>query len=293
MRITPRAVVLTSMHGLNRNLSAVGNLQEQLTSGRTFSKPSESPTGTNQSMQIRAERRAAEQHARNISDGKGWLAQADSALQTMTNMARRVRDLAVQANNTGAMSATAKQALSAEVTEIRNALLGVANQTIDGRPVFGGVTGGNAAYDTTGAWIGSDAAAVTRRISDIDTVRIDITGPEAFGPPGNDLFTVVDRIAKAVTGDPAALGGHMDDLDVAMDRMITGLADVGARHARIEHAEQTVSDRLLRLHGRLNEVESIDLPKTIMDLEMQRVGYEASLKATARVIQPSLLDFLR
>ena len=43
----------------------------------------------------------------------------------------------------------------------------------------------------------------------------------------------------------------------------------------------------------LSEVESIDLPKTIMELQMQEVAYKSALGATARVVQPSLLDFLR
>ena len=53
MRITQRAVALTSLQGLNRNLSAVGKLQEQLTSGRQINKPADSPTGTNRAMQTR------------------------------------------------------------------------------------------------------------------------------------------------------------------------------------------------------------------------------------------------
>ena len=43
----------------------------------------------------------------------------------------------------------------------------------------------------------------------------------------------------------------------------------------------------------LAEVENIDLPKTIVELQMQEVAYKAALGATARVVQPSLLDFLR
>ena len=40
-------------------------------------------------------------------------------------------------------------------------------------------------------------------------------------------------------------------------------------------------------------MENADLPKTVVDLQMQQVAYQASLGATARVMQPSLLDFLR
>ncbi len=83
MRITQRAVALTSLQGLNRNLDAVGKLQTQLTSGRLINTVSDSPTGTNRAMQTRDEQAANAQQARNISDAQSWLDQSDSALQTM------------------------------------------------------------------------------------------------------------------------------------------------------------------------------------------------------------------
>src|SRR5215217_7286114 len=123
MRITQRAVALTSLRGLNRNLDAVGKLQQQLTSGRLISAPSDSPTGTNKAMQTRAEQTATLQHARNITDAKGWLEQTDSVLQQMSDTARRVRDLTVQGLSTGSNSAASMQALSTEVTSLREGLL--------------------------------------------------------------------------------------------------------------------------------------------------------------------------
>jgi flagellar hook-associated protein 3 FlgL len=53
------------------------------------------------------------------------------------------------------------------------------------------------------------------------------------------------------------------------------------------------TDQLLTLTTSLSEAEDIDLPKTIVELQMQEVAYKAALGATARVVQPSLLDFLR
>lgn len=49
----------------------------------------------------------------------------------------------------------------------------------------------------------------------------------------------------------------------------------------------------MALRGSLAQVENIDLPKTIVELQMQQVAYQAALGATAKVIQPTLLDFLR
>jgi flagellin-like hook-associated protein FlgL len=293
VRITQRAVALTSLQGLNRNLDAVGKLQQQLTSGRLISAPSDSPTGTNKAMQTRGDQAAVAQQGRNISDAQSWLDLTGSALQTMLETTRRVRDLTVQGASTGTSSPASRQALATEVASLREGLLSMANGDVRGRPLFGGVTSGNEAYDADGVWAGKDGTPVTRRISDTETIRIDITGPEAFGRPGEDLFAVVDRIATDLTAAPAALTGHLADLDKVIEGMLGAVADVGSRAARIERVELVNSDRALALSAQLAETENIDLPHTIMRLQMQQVGYEAALAATAKAISPTLMDYLR
>jgi flagellin-like hook-associated protein FlgL len=293
VRITQRAVALTSLQGLNRNLDAVGRLQQQLTSGRLINAPSDSPTGTNKAMQTRAEQAAVAQQGRNISDAKGWLEQADSSLREMLDATRRVRDLTVQGLNTGAGSDTSRQALATEVASLRDGLLSLANTAVQGRPIFGGVTPGAKAYNSDGTWAGLAGPAVTRRLSEGETVRVDLTGPEAFGADGTNLFDVVGRITTNLTADPAALEADLTALDGAIQRMSTSVADIGSRAARVERAEQLNFDRTLGLRSRLAETENVDLPETIMRLQMQQVGYEAALAATAKAISPTLLDYLR
>jgi flagellar hook-associated protein 3 FlgL len=294
MRITQRAVALTSLQGLNRNLDAVGKLQQQLTSGRLISSPSDSPTGTNVAMQTRGDKAANAQQSRNLTDAQSWLEQTDSALQTMLATSRRVRDLTVQGLNTGASADVSQQALATEVTSLREGLLSLANLQIQGRPLFGGVTSGGKAYDpSTGGWSGQGGTPVTRRVSDTEKIRVDLTGPEAFGTPNNDLFAVVGRIASDMTANPAGLEVHLADLDVIMKGMQAAVADVGTRASRVEKLQQINFDRGIALTQRLGETENIDLPNTIMRLEMQKVGYEAALSATAKSIQPTLMDYLR
>ncbi len=295
MRITQRAVALTSLQGLNRNLDTLGKLQTQLTSGRLISAPSDSPSGTNRAMQTRSEQAAVAQQARNISDAKGWLEQTDSTLRTMLETTRRVRDLTVQGLNSGGLTDEARRALATEVTSLREGLVTLANTKNQGRPLFGGVTALPNAYDpTSGAWIGVTAGpAITRQISDAEDLRIDVTGLEAFGAAPADLFTVVQSIGTDLTAAPTALAGHLDALDLVMEGMQSAVADIGARGSRLERVEAINADRAITLGSQLAETENIDLPNTIMRLQMQQVGYEAALSATAKALQPTLLDFLR
>jgi flagellar hook-associated protein 3 FlgL len=293
VRITQRAVALTSLQGLNRNLDAVGKLQQQLTSGRLINTPADSPTGTNRAMQTRAEQAAVAQQGRNINDAKGWLEQGDSSLREMLDTTRRVRDLTVQGLNTGAVSEASQKALATEVASLREGLLSLANTTVQGRPLFGGVTPGAKAYNNDGTWAGLAGPGVTRRLSGSETVRVDLTGPEAFGPDGSNLFDVVGRITTNLTTDPVALATDLADLDTAIKRMSTSVADIGSRASRVDRADQLNFDRSLSLQSQLAETENVDLPNTIMRLQMQQVGYEAALAATAKAISSTLLDYLR
>ena len=299
MRITHRAVTQTALLGLNTNLSAVTKLQQQLTSGKLISTASDSPTGTNRALQVRQDQSAALQHSRNITDGQSWLTETDSRLQSVIEHVHRVKQLTVQGMNTGAMSQAAREAIGVEVEQLRQGMLGLANATINGRPVFGGPTVGSTAYDVgTGAYTGVGGAdgvpvqAIMRRVSNSEEIRIDVTGPEAFGAGDSDLFAIVGRIAENVVGDPAALSVDLNALDGALDRLLDVTAAVGARAARMDAAAQLNADLQLTLASQLMDIEDIDLAKTIMQLNQTEVGYKAALQATAQVIQPTLVDFL-
>ena len=175
----------------------------------------------------------------------------------------------------------------------------MANTTYLDRPVFGGNTGGRAAYSTPaagdigGTYEGDDGIAL-RTVAAGTQVEVSVTGPQAFGDGTDDqLFDVLNGLAAQLRGVPGDAGGVTDlsdglsKLDRAVDRLIGVVGKVGARLNRVEAMKATAEDSLVTLTNSLSEVESIDLPKTIMDLQMQEVAYKAALGATARVVQPS------
>lgn len=307
MRVTQRAITLTSLQGLNTNLAALQKLQQQLSSGKMISQPSDDPTGTNTSMVTRQDIAGNTQYARNISDGQTFLDATDSSLQNVLTQLQRVRTLTVQALNNGANDPASENDIATEVSGIRESLLGQVNQVVQGRPIFGGVTTGTQAYqedpltgDISYQGIGGTASVaaqpLTRRVSNVETIRVDITGPEAFGdattPTGKDMFSVVKNITNDVN-DPSALSQDLADLDGVIQGVTTALADVGTREARMQTAATNNSTQSLSLQAKLSATEDIDMPKSIMNMQMQQVSYQAALKVTAQALQPTLLDFLR
>lgn len=291
-RITERSLADMTMLGLQANLTRLGALQQQLSSGKQISRPSDSPTGTIASMQIRSDLRQLQQYVRNADDGKGWLNSLDSALTGGVGMVRQVRLLALQGMSEGSTDAAAREAMAIEVDHLRESLLGVANTNYLNRPIFGGTVAGHNAFDTAGNYVG-DNGQVLRTVGNGIKVRVDSPAGMAFGTGSNQLFSVLSRISNDLRNNPSALGSDVDLLDTTNNLMQAQLADVGARYNRLVQLGQAASDRAIDLQANLSDVEDIDLPKTIMELQLQQTAYQVALGATARVVQPSLQDFLR
>ena len=76
-------------------------------------------------------------------------------------------------------------------------------------------------------------------------------------------------------------------------KVIQSLGDVGARTARIDATKTNVDSQRLDLKARISENEDVDLPATIMNLQSQQVAYQSALGASAKILQTSLLDYLR
>jgi flagellar hook-associated protein 3 FlgL len=304
-RITQRLMVGHSLASLQAGLGRLARTQEQLSTGRVINRPSDNPIGTNSAMRLRSETAAQTQYARNADDGLGWLGRIDSTLQSVLPQVNRARELVLQGASSGSNTAASRGALATEVEQIRASVLASANTQYVGRPVFGGTTTGKQAYDqATGAYVGqpvtqpvpAPGTTVERSVADGVRIRVDVSGPEVFGPAGSDLFKVLDDVVthlRADPADPAALSGDLDKLDAALRSIRTAVADVGTRYGRLERAAQTAKDVTLDLQASLSEVENVDIAKATMDLQLQEVAYQASLATTARVLQPSLLDFLR
>jgi len=291
-RVTDSTMQTRAMADLQRTMSRGQKLQGQISSGKQLSRPSDSPTGTVTSLQLRGEVRATQQYSRNADDGLGWLGTIQDKLGDASSSVIRVRDLTVQGLNS-ANNDESRQALAVEIDNIRASLIGEANTKYMNRPVFGGTTAGAVAYDDAGTYKG-DASPTTRTVGPNSKVRIETTGPEAFGSGNTQLFQVLSDISRDMrANDTDTLNSDLANLDTAHDLLKSTLSDVGARYNRVTQMKQSAEDHLLSVSSQLSDIEDVDLPKAIMELQIQQTSYQAALAATAKVIQPSLIDFLR
>ncbi|MFB7894214.1 flagellar hook-associated protein FlgL [Microbacterium sp. NPDC056044] len=291
-RVTGLGMTQTAMRHLQANLSELARLQEQATSQRAFSAPSDDPAAAATALGLHAEQRRVEQYARNVDDGLAWVTAIDSAISASTALLRRARDLTVQGSNDGALDATAKEAVAVELEGIRAELLAKANTTLLGRTVFAGTSDAGAAFAPDYSFNGAPGAEVVRRVSDSATVRVDADGAEVFGEGAGSVFALLDGIVADLRAG-VNTGVRLAEVDERLTAMLGAQGAVGARQSRIERAREAQVADSVSLEARRAAVEDVDTVEVLVRLQAQELVYRSALAVTGRVLQPSLLEYLR
>jgi flagellar hook-associated protein 3 FlgL len=290
-RITQRSIADRSLANLERNLARVSDLQDQVSSLKRIRKPSDDPVGTVSALEYRAQVGRRDQIDRNLDDARAWLGATDNALQGVVEKLNRARDLGIQGRN-GSLGQPERAALAAEVDQLREGVLNLANSTYLDRPIFAGNARTTAAYDASGAYLG-DSGVVARTIAPGERLTVNTSGPATFGAPGASVFDALSALSAALRTDPSQIDAAMSTLDASTQNVLGALADVGARGQRVDDMKTrngTVTDDLKKS---LSDVEDVDVTKALVELNVQQVAYQSALSATAKAIQVSLVDFLR
>lgn len=93
--------------------------------------------------------------------------------------------------------------------------------------------------------------------------------------------------------DQEGTGLLLQNMDDGMQHLLNIRAGVGAKDIRLERTHSRLIDLELNFTELLSEVEDADITKLVTDLATFENNYQSSLMASARIVQPSLLDFLR
>jgi flagellar hook-associated protein 3 FlgL len=296
-RVTTSTAARTLMADVGAAHRRLVGAQQRVSSGKQLTKPSDSPTGVMSSLNRRAELRRYDQYARSATDATAWLNTADSTLSTVVDRVHRARDLLLGAVSAGA-DQQSRNASATELESLGDELVGLANTTYLGRPIFGGVVDTPTAYASDGTYEG-DGGAVVRSVGPGTDVTVNLGGEAVFGvqdadPAQGNLFQVVRQAAADLrAGNVAGAGAAIGRLDSALSRVGSAQATIGARTNQIESVTGRNSDVAIQLRSGLSEVEDVDYAQALIDFQTQQMAYQASLSVTAKIIQPTLLDFLR
>lgn len=297
-RVATNAAINRISSDLTRTFNRMSDVQSQISSGRRLQRPSDDPSKVANAMEERATRRRLEQYTANATDASGWLKATDDTLVALQEQAAQAKARATSAVNGGTSAAT-RQAIAADIENIRSSMLQLANATYQGRSLFAGTAAVAQAYTASGTYDGDDGA-VSRTIDEGVTLQVNVHGTEVFGaadtadPLAGDLFQVLGAMADAArSGSSTAMAAASGALDGAIDRMSEAQIRVGGAAVQVDTTIGRNELVMLDVKERLSSIEDVDLAEAIISLRSDEASYQAALGVTARVIQPSLLDFLR
>lgn len=292
-RVTNLTMTAAAQRTLQAQQSKLAGLQDKAATLNKISRPSDDPTATGEAMQTRARLAANAQYGRNIEDGGRWLTAADSALGDANNVLNKIRDLTVQAGN-GALNKTAKDAIAIQLDGLNQDLLSIANTKHLGRNIFAGSSDTATAFGPADPSVFNGVAdsSVERRISADQTIRVDADGSKIFGAGDSSVFKLVSDMATALRAG-SDISPKLNDVDAALKNVISGRAEIGTQQVRLDRAGNVNTELGASLDAQKTGIEKADLGSVIMDLKLQETNYQVALAATAKVLQPTLMDFLR
>lgn len=299
MRITSSMMVNDLIRSLNNNMRQMNKSQNQLSTGRKINRPSDDPSGVVKSLRLRTVINEGEQYLENINEALNFMETTDAALRSVNDVLQRVRDLTVQAAN-GTNSDQDVQAIAEEVKELIEQLKMVANSTYGSKYIFAGTNVTQAPCEGD-YWSGNEESLEVEIGVGIK-IPINLNMKAFFGNPGGldtlgnpdgGIFDVLNMLHNSMeTGDLAQVGDMLENIDLKINELLSEWSKVGARVNRMEMQQNRLEDGQISLTGLLAETEDADMEEVIMNLQMQENVYRASLAAGARIIQPSLVDFL-
>lgn len=300
MRITNKMIKMSSLNSLTANLKRLNDLQEKLSSGKNVVRPSDNPVLTTRAMDLTRSLKEMEQYTRNVEDSISWLNLTDSALNDLTAIFHRVRELATRGASES-VPEYSRKAIAMEVDQLIDQVIAIGNTTYGGRYIFAGYkTVGSEKPFVRGKPHNGDGGLIKREISPGVEIAVNVTGKEVFTDSGifdetNIGAGVLNDLKVALeTGDTDTISQQiLGRLDQALDKVLEVRARVGARVNRLELMKNRWVEGKINYTQLLSEFQDIDVAEVVTQLKTEENVYQTALAAIARTIQPSLINYLQ
>lgn len=131
-------------------------------------------------------------------------------------------------------------------------------------------------------------------ILEFDAVEVDSNGKETKVP--KDLSAIFSNILNHIDDSNQVSelnNGDLKDISSAIDSLLKLRSEVGAKQNRMDSAKEKNEDETFNLTSILSRTEDIDITQKTMEYATLQTVYMASLQTSAKVLQPTLLDYLR
>lgn len=295
MRITNNMLSGNLLRNLETAQGRMDQLQNQLSSNLKISRPSDDPVGIQNAMRFKSNIASVEQWKNNADEALSYMETTDSTLDEITSMIQRARELSVK-GATGSLSADDRSNIAIEVDQINEQLHMMANTQIGSKYIFSGTATDKELITSGGTWQGNNQE-VKFEVGNNLNLSISVNGNNLFGDTATNpagIFTTLSALSTALkTNNSTEINSALGKLDNNIDNIIALRSDLGARTNRMTALREQLDTTSANLQENLSSIQDADMAKTITDFTSQQNVYKAALSVGAKIIQPSLVDFMR
>lgn len=301
-RISTRTLHESIAQSIGAANQKVLKLQQGLGDGRAVRRPSDDPVRTHQSMLFREQIRAGDQYERTLSGTISVLSATESAMQDMQDILADLRALQASASD-DSVGAEGRQVIAAQIGDAMELLVSLGNTQYAGRYLFGGRQTlspplvvrrtSEGTTESVGLSPGGVAGSLKRQVSADVSLTINVTAVDLFGQ-GAELFSTLGEFRGALLrNDGDAIRSAAEKLDRAGERVSDATTVIGSLMSRAESLHLQVQQERVSYEDGRSRAEDLDMARAIVDFQSQQVALQAALSSGSRILNLSLLDFLK
>lgn len=310
MRITNSSMIRNHMYDVQQGLQRMDNLNKQLDSQKQINRVSDDPHKAIKIMNLNNEIKYAEKHNQNVEEVVGWMNNTDANLEEFGTLLGDIKNSILKVGN-GTYSDEEMKAIQAEMNEKIKALGETLNTTHGGRYMFGGTS-----VDEPPVQIEEKDGVVTLKlnpninsedlkaeISDGINLDYNVSASEIFNKDGknyldsiNDLSKLMNDIANGVDVEDnkkELLGDVKKNIDDFFNHTVDTRTKFGVKVNTAEKIKDLNDENILNMKGVLSLEQDVNYVDKFIELKSAEMVYNASIQVGAKLIQPSILDYLR
>ncbi len=297
MRITNKMMTDNVSANLFRQANRLLDAQEVVTTEKIINRPSDDPIGMGKVLDYRKAISSIGQYQRNLTQGKMWIEHSEVVLDEVNDLLRQAKEIAL-VQSEGSSERDDRATAAQQVKNIYDQVMQLANTKLGDRYMFAGHQTGtvpitrDAAYNAT---YNGDAGEIRMIIGENTDLDVNADGVQVFDN-GTDTFDVLRQLKDALENpvyNQTDISNQIQPIIDAGSQVKSARSEGAANYTRLELTESQLKILKLNVENMLSETENADIAQAIVNLKNQETAYETALAAAARVIQPSLINFLK
>lgn len=324
MRITNASMVRSHLYDTQNNLTNMSKINQQISTSKVINTVSDDPHKAIKIMNINNEIKYTEKYNYNIDESVGWMNTTDGALDNVGNLLGEIKETILKVGN-GTYSQNEMKSLNEDMNEKIKQLADTLNSTHGGKYLFGGssvddvpITVIENPDGTVKLEFSKDKNGQT--IPNTDDLKADISSginidynisvgeilniKDGNGNTVNlldeinNLSTLMNDIANgdeqtAAKAKETLLNDTKGKIDTLFDHVVNERTSLGVRVSTAEKIKELNDEDILNIQDVLSKTQDTDVVEKFIELKSAEMIYQASIQVGAKLIQPTILDYIR